>query len=68
MKKTSWIRWSERKPEAGQNIIAILHPVYPDMPNGGYQLIFMGGAIISIVEKDAWGNRLNDVYWIELPQ
>lgn len=67
--KSPWIRWSERKPEEGMDIIAMLYPVDKGA-NYGYQIIYFGGPLIlSLVEdKDAWVQRLDDIYWLELPK
>lgn len=62
--ENKWIKWTERKPKEGEPVIVILCDY--TYGNPAYQLLFMGDAIISMVES-SWKNRIDGVYWIELP-
>lgn len=64
--KSSWINWSEQKPEEGANIIA----VFLDRSRGiggkpAYEIIHFGIAVNSLIE--GW-DKNGDVRWIALPE
>lgn len=62
-----WIRWSERKPEDGQPIIAL----FRDRERGdrACQIAHFGSAVVSMTESGTyWGKYLDDIYWLELPK
>ncbi len=66
--KSPWKRWIDEKPKEGQAIIAILHD--PLKIGKGNQMILFGGPLnYQLVEARApWRERLEDIYWIELPE
>lgn len=60
----TWIKWTERQPQNGELIIAIHLDYTYGRP--AYNIVFTGGAIISLVESSC-KNILDNIYWIKLP-
>ena len=65
--KSPWNRLSERKPEDGANLIVIQFPA--DSETGrGHKIVSFGGPVDLSLLEYVCAKRLDDTYWIELPE
>lgn len=62
--KTAWHKWTERKPNKGEAILAVNLDYY--LGNPAYYFTFMGNANISLIERTVHG-ICDNLYWIALP-